>query len=164
MSRSWSASLRLPVGLLLRRRDCRDTRGFAGWCLCVVSAKHTQQRIAGTSLCSSPALLPESSFTGHRYSGDLSGTFHGHDGYLHVWRGVLQSFEDVRLDPEELLDFGDCFVVTIKVSADGTGSGVSTSQSQFQVFTLRRGLVIRQHDLQDRAEALEAVTRRSVRT
>ena len=88
---------------------------------------------------------------------DVSGTFHGHDGYLKVWRGVLESFEDVRLDPEELLDFGDRFLVTIKVSAHGAGSGASTSQSQFQVFTMRRGLVIRQDDFQDHAEALEAV-------
>jgi ketosteroid isomerase-like protein len=88
---------------------------------------------------------------------DVSGTFHGHDGYLEVWRGVLESFEDIRLDPEELLDFGDRFLVTIKVSAHGAGSGVSTSQSQFQVFTMRRGLVIRQDDFQDHAEALEAV-------
>jgi hypothetical protein len=87
---------------------------------------------------------------------DVSGTFHGHDGYLEVWRKVLESFEDVRLDPEEVLDFGDRFVVTIKLSGHGAGSGVSISQPLFQLFTLRRGLVVRQDDFQDGAEALEA--------
>ena len=88
---------------------------------------------------------------------DVSGTFHGHDGYLHVWRKVLESFEDVHLYPEELLDFGDRFLVTIKVTAHGAGSGLPVSQPQFQVFTMRRGLIVRQDDFQDRAEALAAV-------
>ena len=88
---------------------------------------------------------------------DISGTFPGHDGYMEVWRGVLESFEDFRIDPEELLDLGDRFVVTSRLSGHGTGSGLSLSQPFFQVLTLRRGLVIRQDDFQDRAEALEAV-------
>jgi ketosteroid isomerase-like protein len=88
---------------------------------------------------------------------DISGTFHGHDGYLEVWRGVLESFEHFRLDPEELLDFGDRFLLTVKLSGHGAGSGVSISQPLFQLFTLRRGLVVRQDDFQDRAEAFKAV-------
>jgi ketosteroid isomerase-like protein len=88
---------------------------------------------------------------------DFDPLYHGHDGYLKVWRGLLESFDDVRLDAEELLDLGHRVLVTIKLSGHGAGSGVSTSQSQFQVFTMRRGLVIRQHDFQDPAEALEAV-------
>jgi ketosteroid isomerase-like protein len=88
---------------------------------------------------------------------DVSGTFHGHDGYLEVWRKVLESFEDVRLDPEEVLDFGDRFLVTLRLSGHGAGSGLSVSQPLFQVFTMRRGLIVRQDDFQDRAEALAAV-------
>jgi hypothetical protein len=87
---------------------------------------------------------------------DFDPVYHGHDGYLQVWRGVFESFEDVRLDPEELLDFGDRFLVTVKLSGHGASSGVSISQPHFQLFTLRRGLVVRQDDFQDRAEALEA--------
>ena len=87
---------------------------------------------------------------------DFDPVYHGHDGYLQVWRGVLESFKEVRLDPEELLDFGDRFLVTIKMSGHGAGSGVSISQPLYQLFTLRRGLVVRQDDFQDRAEALKA--------
>jgi ketosteroid isomerase-like protein len=82
--------------------------------------------------------------------------YHGHDGYLQVWRGLFESFEDIRLDPEELLDLGDRFLVTITLSGHGAGSGVSTSQPLFQLFTFRRGLVVRQDDFVDRAKALEA--------
>jgi hypothetical protein len=87
---------------------------------------------------------------------DLDPLYHGHDGYLEVWPDLLESFVDIRLDPEELLDLGDRFLVTITLSGHGAGSGVSTSQPLFQLFSLHRGLVVRQDDFQDRAEALEA--------
>ena len=38
----------------------------------------------------------------------------------------------------------------------GSGSGVVVSEPVFQLFTLRRGLVVRQEDFLDRSEALEA--------
>jgi hypothetical protein len=86
---------------------------------------------------------------------DFDASYHGHGDYLEVWRKVLESFEDLRLDPEELLDLGDRVLVTITLSGRGVGSGVSTSQRHFQLFTFRRGLVVRQDDFQDRAEALK---------
>ena len=86
---------------------------------------------------------------------DFDASYHGHGDYLEVWRKVLESFEDLRLDPEELLDLGDRVLVTITLSGHGAGSGVSTSQPHFQLFTLRRGLVVRQDDFQDREEALK---------
>jgi ketosteroid isomerase-like protein len=69
---------------------------------------------------------------------------------------ILEAFEDIRLDPEELLDLGDRVLVTTKLSGHGAGSAASFSQQVFQLFTFRRGLVVRQHDFQDRAKALEA--------
>ena len=86
---------------------------------------------------------------------DVSGTFHGHDGYLEVWRRASEGFADFRFDPEELLDLGDRVLVTSHLSGHGTGSGVAISQRLYQLFTLRQGLVIRQDDFQDRAEALQ---------
>jgi hypothetical protein len=86
---------------------------------------------------------------------DFDPLYHGHDGYLQVWRVLLESFEDVRLDPEELLDLGNRFLVTLTLSGQGVGSGVAVSEPHYQVFTLRRGLVVRQDDFQDRAQALE---------
>jgi ketosteroid isomerase-like protein len=88
---------------------------------------------------------------------DVSGTFHGHAGYLEVWRRAFESFADLRFDPEELLDFGDRILVTRNMSGHGAGSGVAITQKLYQLLTLRRGLVVRQDDFQARAEALEAV-------
>ena len=87
---------------------------------------------------------------------DLEPVFHGHEGYLRLWRYWLDAFEDIRWDPEEMLDFGGRLLVTTQQRGHGSGSGVSVTEPVFQLFTLRRGLVVRQEDFLDRSEALEA--------
>jgi hypothetical protein len=42
------------------------------------------------------------------------------------------------------------------MSGHGTGSGVPVNQKLFQLFTVRRGMIVRQNDFSDRARALEA--------
>jgi hypothetical protein len=100
---------------------------------------------------------------GHEYrpSGDLlppdmEAVFYGYDGYLQLWRYWLDAFEDIRWDPEEILDFGDSLLITTQQRGHGSGSGVAVSVPVFQVFKLRRGLVVRQEDFLDRSKALEA--------
>ncbi len=88
---------------------------------------------------------------------DLEPVFQGHDGYLRLWRYWLDAFEDIRWDPEEMLDFGLQLLVTTNQRGRGSGSGVSVSEPVFQLFTLRRGLVIRQDDFLDRSKALAAL-------
>jgi hypothetical protein len=87
---------------------------------------------------------------------DFDASYHGHDGYREAWRVILEAFGDIRLDPQELLDLGDRWLVTITWSGHGAGSGVSISQRGFQLSTIRRGLVVRQDDFLDRQKALEA--------
>ena len=87
---------------------------------------------------------------------DSDAVYYGHDGFYKFWRQLLESFDDVRLDPEEMLDLGDRLLVTTQLSAHGTGSGVAVKQQMFQLMTFRRGLIVRQDDFQDRAQAAEA--------
>ena len=87
---------------------------------------------------------------------DFEAVFHGHDGYLTMWRRQVDAFEDLRFDPEEILDLGDKLLVTAQVRGHGSGSGVPVSQPVFQLYELRRGLVVAQEDFLDRSEALEA--------
>lgn len=87
---------------------------------------------------------------------DLEADYYGHDGYREAWRVIFEAFEDIRLEPREFLDLGDRWLATIEWNGHGTGSGVSISQRGFQLFTWRRGLVVRQDDFIDRAKALEA--------
>ena len=87
---------------------------------------------------------------------DMDTVYYGHDGYRRFWRQWLDAFEDVRWDPEEMIDFGAKALVTARQSGHGSGSGVGVSKSVFQVFTFRGGLVIRQEDFLDGSKALEA--------
>ncbi len=88
---------------------------------------------------------------------DFDSVYRGHQGYLDFWRRWLDAFEDIRWDPEEILDFGDKALVTTRQSGHGSGSGVAVSLPVYQLFTFRRGMVIRQEDFVDRSAALEAV-------
>jgi ketosteroid isomerase-like protein len=96
----------------------------------------------------SPDLLPP----------DMDTVYRGHDGYRRFWRLWLDAFQDIRWEPEEILDFGDKLLVTTAQSGRGSSSGIAVSEPVFQLFTLRRGLVVRQQDFLDRDEALEAVS------
>jgi len=88
---------------------------------------------------------------------DLDTAFHGHDGMHQLWRYWRDAFEDIRWDAEEILDLGDKILVTAQQTGHGTGSGIAVSKPVFQLFTLRKGLVLRQEDFLDRSTALEAV-------
>ncbi|HEY2602375.1 MAG TPA: nuclear transport factor 2 family protein [Thermoleophilaceae bacterium] len=90
---------------------------------------------------------------------DLEPVFRGHDGYLELWRYWLDAFTDIRWEPEEILDFGDAFLVSTQQKGRGSGSGVAVSEPVFQLFALRRGLVLRQDDFLDRSQALAAAGR-----
>jgi hypothetical protein len=87
---------------------------------------------------------------------DMDAVYYGHSGYRQFWRNWLDAFEDIRWDPEELLELGESALVTTKQSGHGSGSGVAVSEPVFQLFTFRRGLVIRQQDFASRSKALEA--------
>jgi SnoaL-like protein len=87
---------------------------------------------------------------------DLETVFYGHDGYLRLWRYWLDAFADIGWQPEAILDFGDSFLVITQQRGRGSGSGVPVSEPVFQLFKLRRGLVVRQDDFLDRSKALEA--------
>src|SRR5688500_7840328 len=45
---------------------------------------------------------------------DLDAAFHGHDGMHELWGYWRDAFEDIRWDPEEILDLGDKVLVTAK--------------------------------------------------
>jgi ketosteroid isomerase-like protein len=87
---------------------------------------------------------------------DLDAVMYGREGYIQVWRYWLDAFEDIRFEPEELLDLGDRVLLTAQLKGRGSGSGVTVSQPMFQLVKFRDGLAVWQKDFQDRAKALEA--------
>ncbi len=88
---------------------------------------------------------------------DLLGVHRGHEGYLRVWETILDAWDDLRLEHEEVIDFGGRLLAGGRFSGHATFSGIPLDEPLFSVFTLRRGLVIRQDDFVERAQALEAV-------
>jgi hypothetical protein len=63
----------------------------------------------------------------------------------------------VRIEPEEVIDTGDCIISLTRVHTRGAGSGVPITLDMFQVFAFGGGgLVVRQEDVQGRREAFEA--------
>jgi hypothetical protein len=73
-----------------------------------------------------------------------------------MWEGLIEAWEDLRLEPEEAMDLGDRLLIAGRVKGHGRHSGIPIDQPLFQLFTLRRGLVIRQQDFAERNQALEA--------
>lgn len=70
---------------------------------------------------------------------DQDQVFAGHDGYLRMWRNWLDAFEDLRFDPEGVLDLGNRFLVTARQQGHGASSGLAVSQPIFQLFEGQRG-------------------------
>jgi ketosteroid isomerase-like protein len=87
---------------------------------------------------------------------DMDEVRHGHASYERVWREMIDSFEDFRGEPQEVIDLGDQLLATIEYTGHGSGSGVPIHVPLFQLFRLRGGLTVWQKDFSDRKEALEA--------
>jgi ketosteroid isomerase-like protein len=81
---------------------------------------------------------------------------HGHDGYARMFEGLLEVWDDLALEPEEVIDFGDRVLIAARITGHGRRSGVALDAALFQVLTLRGGLIVRQEDFADRDAALEA--------
>jgi SnoaL-like domain len=77
---------------------------------------------------------------------------YGHNGYRQTWGAWVDAYADLRVDPEEIIDLGDRFLVTTRFKAHAT----PIDQPVFQLFKLERGLVLWQKDFADRSKALEA--------
>ena len=99
--------------------------------------------------------LPES-LAGGYVPPDLLGIHRGHEGYRHVWEGLFEAWEGLRINIDEAIDFGDRLLFAGRATGHGRQSGVPFDQLLFQTITLRRGLVIRQEEFVDRNQALEA--------
>ena len=70
-----------------------------------------------------------------------------------LWLGAWDTY---RFEATEVLDHGDHVVVIGIHTGRGRSSGVEARLQTFNVFTLRKGKVIRMRNFDDRAAALEA--------
>jgi ketosteroid isomerase-like protein len=81
----------------------------------------------------------------------------GHEGYLHFMERWLESWEEFRLEPLEVIDFGNRVLVLVQRRGRGRGSGVEIDQPAGDIFTFEGGWVVHYDDYWAREDALEAV-------
>jgi ketosteroid isomerase-like protein len=70
---------------------------------------------------------------------------------------VEKTWDEHRVEPQELIDAGDRVVVFLREYQRGKKSGIELVVDTAVVVDLRQGLIVRIQGYMDRAEALEAV-------
>jgi ketosteroid isomerase-like protein len=86
-----------------------------------------------------------------------AGGFVDRDSFI-VWRAQLvESFDDLRFEPLELIEAGPDRVVSLnRVAGRGKGSGIPVEGGFSSIWTLRDGLIVKHVAYRDHAEALAA--------
>jgi hypothetical protein len=82
--------------------------------------------------------------------------YRGREGVAEAMRVWSGTWEDWRVELEEIVDAGDRVLVIVWESGRGKGSGLEINQRVYSLFTLRDGAIVHWKGFLDRAQALEA--------
>jgi ketosteroid isomerase-like protein len=82
--------------------------------------------------------------------------YRSREGFLDNIREWSDIFEELRYEPEEIVENGDRLIVIVRVSGRGRGSGAGFEQRQAHVWTIRQEKAVRLEFYLDRAEAEQA--------
>jgi ketosteroid isomerase-like protein len=81
----------------------------------------------------------------------------GPDEVKRFWEGIDETFEELRLEPQEWIDAGDRVATRLRHHGQGKGSGIEINTELYhQVATFRDGRMVRIEYFAEWAEALEA--------
>jgi ketosteroid isomerase-like protein len=83
-------------------------------------------------------------------------TYYGPEGVREFFRRWIGPFDDFGYTAEEVIDAGDSVIVLLHQWGRGKGSRVAVDSRFWQVWTLRRGKVVRYQNFPERSDALEA--------
>jgi ketosteroid isomerase-like protein len=84
-------------------------------------------------------------------------TYRGREGLRRYFESFYDVMDEVRFEPEELVDAGDRVVVCVRLTTRARTTGLTAEQRVTQVWTLRDGLAVRADVFLTREEALGAV-------
>lgn len=81
----------------------------------------------------------------------------GPDEVKRFWEGLDETFDEVRLEPQEFIDAGDQVATRLRYYVRGKGSGLEVEGLLYhQVATFRAGRIVRIEYFSEWPEALEA--------
>ena len=85
----------------------------------------------------------------------------GPDEVKRFWRGLDETFEELRLEPLEFVDAGDRVATRLRFYGQGRASGAEIEEEMYhQVTTFSAGRMVRIEYVPEWADALEAVSLR----
>jgi ketosteroid isomerase-like protein len=84
------------------------------------------------------------------------GTYRGHQVLRRYLGSIEDEFEDLGIEPEELIDAGEQVISSVRISGKGKGSGAPVAITLISVGSLRDGVIYRVRNCADMAAALEA--------
>jgi uncharacterized protein len=91
-----------------------------------------------------------------RLGADLDGTYRGFDELARMLRGFWETFGEFRSEPTDFATSGDEVVATLNHRGRGETSGAEVQMTNWQVFTVRDGRIVRYRIYAKQAEALAA--------
>jgi ketosteroid isomerase-like protein len=86
-----------------------------------------------------------------------AGDFTGRDAFMTFVASWSESFDDFRVEPQEMTTVGDSVIVVVRQKGRGRGSGVELDISTVHVWTIRDGAAVKWAAYRNRDEALAAL-------
>ena len=81
----------------------------------------------------------------------------GPDEIKRFWEGLDETFDELRLDPQEFIDAGDHVATRLRHYGRGKRSGIEIDEEMYhQVATFRAGRIVRMEYFGEWSEALKA--------
>jgi ketosteroid isomerase-like protein len=145
---------RLPTGSRLRQRLLKRaaTRGFA--------ASNRGDYEVALLLYEPDVTIEPVGEVAHALG--LADTYHGHQGFVAVWRDYQQDTEGLRIDIEQLVDRSDRIALRVTLIARGRVSGAPWTRPMAFIYYLSQGgKIARQEFYLEWADALAALDGRA---
>jgi ketosteroid isomerase-like protein len=86
-----------------------------------------------------------------------STSYTGRDAFIANMAKLEESFEELRLEPLEVVDLGEKLVVVVSMSGRGRGSSAPVEMTFAQLWSLRDGKAVSLRDFATKGEALESL-------
>jgi ketosteroid isomerase-like protein len=82
---------------------------------------------------------------------------HGFDGFRRFLGQVQEEWENLQVEPEELIDAGDNVVAAVRMSGKRRGSKMKAEMEAFTIWTFGEGKVLRYTSYRTKRQALISV-------